>query len=100
MARIENTSGRRYEIYWKGAMVASIPRCDVDQVTGARVNGSAELADDVLDEMLAGDDWTKAVFASGDLIRAGAARVAVESTPATPPAAKSEDESRGGKHRR
>jgi hypothetical protein len=80
MARIENTSARRYEINWKGAMLASIPRCAVDEVTGVKVNGSAEIADRVVDEMLAGDDWTKAVFASGDLVRVG-------TEPSEPPAA-------------
>ncbi len=79
MARIENTSARRYDINWKGAMVASIPRCAVDEVTGARVNGAAEVADDVIAEFMAGDAWAKAVFASGDLVRVG-------DVPATPEA--------------
>jgi hypothetical protein len=93
MAKIENTSGRRYEINWKGAMVVSVPRCAVDEITGKRTNGSAELADDVLDAILAGDEWARAVFASGDLVRVGAPVVAEAPAPAAEDAPSVSDDS-------
>lgn len=76
MPRIENTSGRRYDINFGGILVASIPRAQVDEVSGAKVNGAGEIADDLLDKLLAEDAWAKGVFESGDLVRVGAAEVA------------------------
>lgn len=76
MPRIENTSGRRYDINFGGILVASIPRAQVDEVSGAKVNGAGEIADDLLDKLLAEDAWTKGVFESGDLVRVAASEVA------------------------
>jgi len=76
MARIENTSGRRFDINFGGALVASIPRAQVDEVSGAKVNGAGEIADDVLEKLLADDAWAKGVFESGDLVRISLPEVA------------------------
>lgn len=69
MARIENTSARKYEINWGGAPTVSIPRCTTDESTGVKINGVADMPDDALDAAIAGDPWTKGVFESGDLVR-------------------------------
>lgn len=95
MARIENTSNGPREVHslpkegrpiLKYAFTAARVSEDGKQT---RINGVGEIPDDVLDELLAKDQFTKGLFDDGSLVRVGAP------TPSTVPSAGGEDAPKG-----
>ena len=77
MARIENTTGPR--------VLHSLPKADrppvayqfpaarlSDDGKSTRINGVGDIPDDVLEELLTKDAFTKGLFESGELVRVGA----------------------------
>jgi len=77
--KVLNTSGRRYDIHSIptrieeggkpiGSLVFSVPPAESGEL--GTINGECEIPDEILDELLAKDKWTQAVFASGHLVKA------------------------------
>jgi hypothetical protein len=94
MARVENTSERNYDLH--GTVNGNITKVTIPRSNGetgaAKINGSAEIPDDMLDS-LKDDPFTKAVFESGDLVKATGAVATTKPTsartdlePSKPPA--------------
>jgi hypothetical protein len=84
--KVENTSDRQYDVHSlpKGNNADGVPHGDRFSIPRAtmgpgdvgKINGVGEIPDDVLSELLAKDEWTKAVFASGHLVAKGVSKSA------------------------